>query len=154
MKIKFLKLESFEFENPMIISIVNVLEGQTEYESGVFYDVFSKMKTVEEAKSLLSALSDGNQFRATYILDNNSSIENLIVNIGNLYCPETKEHGKMVLTDFRIENKRGRQYLKVTYSCMHPKCRAKRFINKYLPRLWKESKDLLTNIRLVNVGLK
>lgn len=151
MKIKFLKLEAIEFKNPIIVSIMNLLKAQTEYEPGVLYDTLSKVRILEEAKNLLSALSDGNQFKATYILGNNSNIENLIVNIGSIYCPVTKDHGKMILTNFKIENKAGKQYLKVTYKCMHPKCRAKRFIDEYLPRLWKESKELLKNIRLVNV---
>jgi hypothetical protein len=54
---------------------------------------------------------------------------------------------------FRIAERKGKIYLTVTYECMHLKCHMSRSINKYLPKLWKEAKDILKNTKLINIEI-
>ena len=153
LEIVFKDVEIVTTSDPFVRRIIKEYKSQREYDQNVFYDMMSKMIAVEEAKQILSAIFEGNQLRVKYKLKDNTDVNILIINIFNLYCPVTKEHGKMKCTNFKIEKKGKDQFLKVTYKCMHPKCRAERFINEYLPKLWDQAKTVVPDLIFANLKL-
>jgi len=134
-----------------IQKIISYFHEQTKYDSDVLYDVLSKMVSVEEAERIIESIFNGDQFKITFRLKEDINVNELIVNIGNVYCPETKEHGKMKCTHFKIEDREEGKYLTAIYECMHLKCRAERFIDEYLPKIWQEAKEIIPKIKFNNI---
>jgi len=154
MKVDNINIEPVQTTDYVIRAIINHFEEQTKYDSNVLYDVLSKMMQVEEANRVIESIFNGNQFKITFQLKDDVNVNELIINIGDIYCPETKEHGKMTCTYFNIEQKNEELFLTITYKCMHPKCRAERFINEYLPKIWKEAKEIIPKINFKNIITK
>lgn len=154
-RIEAISCELIGLEDPEIQKVIQAYESTFQNEKGVLYDVLSRINAIEEAKKVLKMIYDGTQVKITCRLKeqiDKNALSNLIVNIGDVYCPETREHGKMECTSFQIRE----QHLSVTYSCMHPICRAKRIkrtIEKNLPKLWADAKEIAKSLRFFNIDI-
>ena len=161
MKLNILEYSLVDENHPIVRSIISKYESMSGMEKleergfeGFHYDTLSALTMMEEAKNILSMIYDGDKIKIALRLKDDVNVQNLVINIYNRYCPETKEHGKMQCSGLRIYTRRRGQYLSVEYRCEHPKCRAKRLLKKYLPKVWAEAKDLLENVKFSSIPLR
>ena len=160
MKLNILEYSLVDENDPIVGFIISKYESISRYEKmkervfeGFQYDTVSRLTMMEEAKNILSMIYDGDKIKITLRLKEDVNVQNLVINIYNRYCPETKEHGKMQCSALRIYTRGRGQYLSVEYQCKHPKCRAKRLLKKYLPKVWAEAKGLLENVKFSSIPL-
>lgn len=158
-RIEAMSCELIGLKDSGIQKVIQAYESVFQNKEGVLYDVLSRINAIEEAKQILNMIFNGTQVKITCSLKDQidkDAISDLIVNIGNAYCPETREHGKMECTSIQILSKKDEQHLLITYSCMHPICRAKRIkrtIEKNLPKLWDDAKEIAKSLRFFNIDI-
>lgn len=157
-RLSALKLNILEYSlvtenDPTVRSILSKYQFVPREEEAELYDTIAKMAKIEEAKKIVSMIHDGDKIKIVLQLENSFDLQNLLINIFGAYCPQTREHGKMKCGGLRIYTRGRHQYLSVEYECMHPECRIKRSFKKYLPRLWAEAKDVIENVKFLNIVL-